>query len=313
MTLLMDLDINVTPLDDASAQAQWLGCGSITNTPGGYSEVYFRAEENTADEDRTARFIVSYDGCESVMTVTQKARNAAIEFEDPLVGKVMVDAFDSDADGKVSYAEASRLTIDDAAKIDFSGLDIRSFDELRYFTEFWHLQSPSFAGSKIESIRFPYRLSGLGDGMFENCTELKEVELMCIGVGNRTFRGCTAIRSIEAESGAFPHTAFLHKENERDYNSPFKFSKSIVCRCLWKYISHMFLNFIDIEMLETLISTQVEQNHYGYDLSRGHLRVAMILAFGLVTLSCKTICLDKSVIKFAKVIGHTENFSNFVS
>jgi hypothetical protein len=75
----------------------------------------------------------------------------------------------------------------------------------------------------------------------------------------------------------------------------------------------MLLYFIDIEMLETLISTQVEQNHYGYDLSRGHLRVAMILAFGLVTLSCKTICLDKSVIKFAKVIGHTENFSNFVS
>ena len=199
MTLLIDLDINVTPFDDASAQAQWLGCGSITNTPGGYSEVYFMAEENTADEDRTARFIVLYDGCESVMTVTQKARNAAIEFEDPLVGKVMVDAFDSDADGKVSYAEASRLTIDDAAKIDFSGLDIRSFDELRYFTEFWHLQSPSFAGSKIESIRFPYRLSGLGDGMFENCTELKEVELMCIGVGNRTFRGCTGLRYIEAD------------------------------------------------------------------------------------------------------------------
>lgn len=201
MTLLIDLDINVTPLDDASAQAQWLGCGSITNTPWGYSEVCFRAEENTADEDRTARFVVSYDGYDSVITVTQKARNATIEFEDPSVGIVLVDAFDSDGDGKLSYAEASRLTIDDAAKIDFSGLDIRSFDELRYFTEFWHLQIPSFAGSKIERIRFPYRLSGLGDGMFENCTELKEVELMCIGVGNRTFRGCTGLRSIEADVG----------------------------------------------------------------------------------------------------------------
>ena len=116
----------------------------------------------------------------------------------------------------------------------------------------------------------------------------------------------------KADPGAFPHTASLHKENERDYNRPFKFSKSIVCHCLWKYISHMFLNFIDIEMLETFISAQVEQNHYGYDLRRGHSRVAMILAFGLVALRCKTVCLDESVIKFAKVIGHTENFSNFV-
>ena len=198
MTLLMDPDINVTPLDDGSAQTQWLSCGSITNTPYGYSEVYFRAEENTADEDRTARFIVSYDGYDSVITVTQKARNATIEFEDPSVGIVLVDAFDSDGDGKLSYAEASRLTVDDAAKIDFSGLDVRSFEELRYFTEFWYLQSPSFAGSKIERVRFPYRLSGLGDGLFENCTELKEVELMCIGVGNRTFRGCTGLRNIEA-------------------------------------------------------------------------------------------------------------------
>ena len=59
-------------------------------------------------------------------------------------------------------------------------------------------------------------------------------------------------------------------------------------------------------MLETFISAQVEQNHYGYDLRRGHSRVAMILAFGLVALRCKTVCLDESVIKFAKVIGHTE-------
>ncbi len=117
----------------------------------------------------------------------------------------------------------------------------------------------------------------------------------------------------KTDPGTFPHTASLHKEYERDYNSPFKFSKSIVCYCLWKYVTHMSLNLIDIVMLETLISAQVEQNHYGYYLCRGHLRVAMILALGLVALGCKTIRLDEPVIKFAKVIGHTKNFSNFVS
>ena len=199
MTLLMDPDINVCPLDDGSAEADWLSCGSVTNTPYGYSEVFFRAEENTADEDRTARFIVSYDGYDSVITVTQKAANAVIEFEDPFVGIVLVDAFDQDGDGRLSYAEAARLTINDAEKIDFSGLEVKSFEELRYFTEFWYLQSPSFAGSKIERVRFPYRLSGLGAGLFENCTELKEIELNCIGVGNHTFRGCTGLKNIRAE------------------------------------------------------------------------------------------------------------------
>lgn len=97
----------------------------------------------------------------------------------------------------------------------------------------------------------------------------------------------------KTDSGAFPHAASLHKEYERDYDSPFKFGKSIVRHCLWKYITHMFLNLIDEEMLETLISAQMEQNRYGYYLCRGHLRVAMILALGLVALECKTIRLDE--------------------
>ncbi len=203
MTLVMDPDISVTPLDGTSAETDWLSCGSVTNIPYGYSEVFFRAEENTAYEDRSARFIVSYDGYDSVITVTQKACDAVIEFEDPYVEIVLVDAFDLDGDGKLSYAEAAPLSIVDAEKIDFSGLDIRAFEELRFFQEFWFLQAPSFAGSDIEYISFPYKLSGLGDGLFEYCTELEEIELNCISVWNHTFRGCTGLKNIRAEvSGA---------------------------------------------------------------------------------------------------------------
>lgn len=203
MTLVMDPDISVTPLDETSAETDWLSCGSVINIPYGYSELLFRAEENTSYEDRSARFIVSYDGYDSVITITQKACNALIEFEDPYVEIVLVDAFDTDGDGKLSYAEAALLSIVDAEKIDFSGLDVKCFEELRFFSEFWFLQFPSFAVSKIERISFPYKLSGLGDGLFENCTELEEIELNCISVGNHTFRGCTGLKNIRAEvSGA---------------------------------------------------------------------------------------------------------------
>ena len=259
ITLLMDQDINVSPLDDGSEQAQWLRCSSVTNMPYGYSEVFFIAEENTTDQDRTARFIVSYDGYDSVISVTQKACNAIIEFEDPFVEIVLVDAFDMDGDGKLSYAEAAQIDIDDVKKIDFFGLDIRSFEELRYFTEIWHLQAPSFAGSKIERVRFPYGLSfiaaGLGTGLFENCTELKEIELNCIDVGTNTFRGCTGlkkIRAIVSGENAFAGCTGLETVEQQ-------FSG---------VANQAFLNCTSLRTFEFRIK-EVKESHIGYEAFRG--------------------------------------------
>lgn len=259
ITLLMDQDINVSPLDDGSEQAQWLRCSSVTNMPYGYSEVFFKAEENTTDQDRTARFIVSYDGYDSVISVTQKACNAVIEFEDPFVEIVLVDAFDMDGDGKLSYAEAAQIDIDDVKKIDFFGLDIRSFEELSYFTELWHLQAPSFVGSKIERVRFPYGLSfirsGLGTGLFENCTELKEIELNCIDVGTNTFRGCTGlkkIRAIVSGENAFAGCTGLEAVEQQ-------FSG---------VANQAFLNCTSLRTFEFRIK-EVKESHIGYEAFRG--------------------------------------------
>ena len=259
MTLLLDPDINVTPLGDASTEASWLRCQSNYNIAYGYSEVSFRAEENMSDEDRTARFIVSYYGHDNVITVTQKACNAVIEFEDPLVEIVLVDAFDMDGDGKLSYAEAAQIGIDDVKKIDFFGLDIRSFEELRYFTEIWHLGAPSFAGSKIEHVRFPYRLSfiaaGLGTGLFENCTELKEIELNCIDVGTNMFRGCTGlkkIRAIVSGENAFAGCTGLETVEQQ-------FSG---------VASQAFLNCTSLRTFEFRIK-EVKESHIGYEAFRG--------------------------------------------
>ena len=259
MTLPLDLDISISPLDDASAQAYWLGCNARSDIGGGYSEVSFRTEENTSDEDRVARFIVSYDGYESVITVTQKACNAVIEFEDPLVEIVLVDAFDMDGDGKLSFAEAAQLSIDDVPLVDFSGLDIRSFEELRYFTEIWHLHGPSFAGSKIERVRLPYKLSfinaGMGPGIFEYCTELKEIELNCIDVGNNTFRGCTGlkkIRAIVSGENAFAGCTALETVEQQ-------FSG---------VANQAFLNCTSLRTFEFRIK-EVKESHIGYEAFRG--------------------------------------------
>ena len=255
MTLPIDMNINVTPLDGGSEEAEWLSCGSVTNTPYGYSKVFFRTEENTADEDRTASFIVSYDGYDSVITVTQKARNAVIEFEDPFVEIVLVDAFDHDGDGKLSYAEAAQLINGDTDEIDFSGLDIRSFEELRFFSEFWFLQSPSFAGTNIERIRFPHKLSSLGDGLFENCTELKEIELNCISVGNHTFRGCTRLKNIRAEvsgANAFEGCTALETVEQQSAGVP----------------DQAFLNCTSLKSFEFNIKLMTE-SYIGYEAFKG--------------------------------------------
>lgn len=259
MDLLFDPDISVTPLDDAYTEAYWLRCQGNSNIHYGYSEVSFRTEENMSDEDRSARFIVSYYGHDNVITVTQKACNAIIEFEDPYVEIVLVDAFDMDGDGKLSYAEAAQIDIDDVKKIDFFGLDIRSFEELRYFTEIWALHAPSFAGSKIERVRFPYGLSfissGLGTGLFENCTELKEIELNCIDVGTNTFRGCTGlkkIRAIVSGENAFAGCTGLETVEQQ-------FSG---------VANQAFLNCTSLRTFEFRIQ-EVKESHIGYEAFRG--------------------------------------------
>lgn len=159
--------------------------------------VFFRVAENTTDQERSCRVIVIYDGRESLLVITQKKWNSVVEFEDSGVRKVCVDAFDLDGDGNLTCYEISEIPYNGMNYLDFSGVDIRSFDEFRWFTNVSVISQPVFAGTRLESIIFPEDIY-LQNGVFQNCTELKSVDLRSAVVSDEAFMGCTSLKDVRA-------------------------------------------------------------------------------------------------------------------
>ena len=160
--------------------------------------VFFRVAENTTDQERSCRVIVTYDGRESLLVITQKKWNSVVEFEDPGVRKVCVDAFDLDGDGNLSCYEIYAIPYDGMDYLDFSKVRIKSFDEFRWFTSVSLINQPVFAGTGLESISFPRNGFYLQNGVFKNCTELKDVDLTSVTVSDEAFMGCTSLKDVRA-------------------------------------------------------------------------------------------------------------------
>lgn len=158
----------------------------------------WKIAENRTDEDRIHKVDIEYAGTEHVFTIVQKAWNTIIEFRDPVVRDVCVEAFDLDGDGLLSAYELSQVSNDCIDYLDFSGKEIKSFDEFRFFAPVAWINTPVFSGTGIESIRFPGNMQSIFGGAFMNCTELKDVDLASITVGHEAFKGCTGLKNVTA-------------------------------------------------------------------------------------------------------------------
>ena len=175
----------------------WLSVshGSVGNSV----HIGIHVSENTTTEDRVGHVHIDYDGRNNVFTIIQKAYDSIIEFKDPVVKKVCVNAFDLDGDGELACWEASSVTGNGLDMLDFSGMEITSFDELCWFTDVEEIRRPIFAGSKLESIVFPFDIV-VDDGVCEDCTELKNVDLNCCTIYDGVFKGCTSLKNIDIQS-----------------------------------------------------------------------------------------------------------------
>ena len=116
----------------------------------------------------------------------------------------------------------------------------------------------------------------------------------------------------ETDSCAASQAAPLHEEDKGNCHLPLQLDEPVIGNGMGEQIVHVIANLIYVEMLQALVSAQMEQNHNGYDLGIGQCAVPVILPLRLVTLSGESVNLDESVIKLAEIIRHTENFSNFV-
>ena len=119
-----------------------------------------------------------------------------IGFADPAVKQKCVAAWDTDHDGELSYDEAA--AVDSLGRVFTGDTNIRTFDELEYFTGLEaidaeafrnciHLQSvripnkvrfirhDAFRNTALEWFTFPGTVAGIGDHILEDCPYLHTV------------------------------------------------------------------------------------------------------------------------------------------
>lgn len=155
-------------------------------------------QENTSSRERRVQVSFEAEGQRQYLDVVQRPWDGVIRFEDPLVRKACLESFDLDGDGEITFYEVSQMPNDALDALDFSGKDIKSFDEFRFFSNVANIYKPVFAGSRLESIVFPSNIHSLSGRVFKDCTMLKNIELNSIIIANEAFMGCTGLKSVHA-------------------------------------------------------------------------------------------------------------------
>ena len=125
----------------------------------------------------------------------------AIPFDNAVVKRLCTTAFDSNADGVLTYGEAA--TVSDLGDT-FKGSSITSFNELYNFTSLTAIPDEAFSGcSRLTSIKLPKAMKSIGDRAFADCRQLKEINLHddITSIGEGAFSGCRVLPNITLPSG----------------------------------------------------------------------------------------------------------------
>lgn len=111
-----------------------------------------------------------------------KNPDAAIQFEDPVVAGICLKYFDSNSDGRISFAEAAAVQGEDLSV--FQGTNIKKFDEFKYFKGVTYLRYWQWDRTPMTNISFP---EGIGlDKLFNPycsaSSTLKRITFTCKSV-----------------------------------------------------------------------------------------------------------------------------------
>ena len=108
--------------------------------------------------------------------VEMEAPSGNIDFADPAVKALCVANWDTDGDGELSYAEAAAVT--DIGTGFANNKDIKSFDELQYFTGVTELSEAAFSfSSNLQSITIPKSVTNIGRLLLIDCENLISIRV----------------------------------------------------------------------------------------------------------------------------------------
>lgn len=128
----------------------------VTDSNGG---VYLKSTSNPVSIGRNQ--LVSMSPLEVTPDYTY---NDNIEFADAAVKALCVANWDKDGDGELSKGEAKEVT--SLGSVFYRNHDIRSFDELQYFTGLTRIDDEAFWYSGIASVVIPENVTTIGMGAF---------------------------------------------------------------------------------------------------------------------------------------------------
>ncbi len=114
-------------------------------------------------------------------------------FTDATARRLCTEAWDSDGDGHLTYGEAAAVT--DLGTV-LQGQNIRSLNELRYFTSLQAISDDAFSGcQQLTTVQLPRQLKHIGARAFKDCKRLTTVELptALTSIGAEAFSGCTVL------------------------------------------------------------------------------------------------------------------------
>lgn len=116
--------------------------------------------------------------------------NQLIEFADPIMKEMCVNAFDTNGDGELSYAEARDVT--DLSKMTLSKKTFSSFDEFQHFINVKVIPTGYFKNSNLQNITLPANLLHINGSAFLGCAKLKSINIPdCVEfIGSNAFNKC---------------------------------------------------------------------------------------------------------------------------
>lgn len=166
--------------------------GNITAHVAAWTEDVCEQKHQTAAVWSTFHAVVPY-------TEGPAGSTATIPFKDSKVKALCVANWDTNGDGKLTFAEAAAVT--SLGEVFYKNTEITSFMELQYFTGLTSLESAFYGCSALEEIIVPYGVTSLYSA-FGNCAALKTV-LIPETVTNIAwaFNNTTALEYVDLPSG----------------------------------------------------------------------------------------------------------------
>ena len=168
------------------------------------------AESIKVTEDDDNVYFELVNGQTITIPKAQQSISQNIVFEDEKVREICLNAFDTDEDGELSYEEAALVP---SIGMKFRGSDIKTFNELKYFTNLTIIEESAFNNcTNLTSIKIPENVRYIDEAAFYRCKALTSVTFENIShleiIGNKpgnykyipkygAFEDCTALTSIK--------------------------------------------------------------------------------------------------------------------